>query len=204
MPPETNGIIARRRAPTSSIWCAELRSRSALKTERPVAFSVTIPRSEARCSFDGAPEKKCSGSPLTYRGLAPGKHSFCIRGLAPRLVYDPTPDCANWSFDPPPPLTTITSATQAGSDVTLMFVSDQVGPRVGSGFRCSLDGAAPATCSPGLTFHGLAGTPDKPGFHCIQVAATNVWGIEDPFPDDVLVVSPGYGTFIGGCSGPGP
>lgn len=167
-----------------------------------VAFSVSIPKSEARCSFDGAPEKKCSGSPLTFHGLAPGPHSFCIRGLAPRLIYDPLPDCATWSFDPPPPLTTITGAVQSGSNLTLTFISDQPGPRIGSGFHCALDNGPMTTCSSGVTFHGLAGTPDNPQFHCIFVQATNSWGVVDPFPDNVVVLTPDGGAYIGGCDGP--
>ena len=169
-----------------------------------VAFSVSIPRSEARCSLDGAPEKKCSGSPLTFRGLRPGPHSFCIRGLAPGLIYDPTPDCISWSFDPPAPIVTITSSSLVGqSDLRITFTSSQPGPNSGSGFFCQLDLGPFKTCSSGVIFHGLAGVRDSELFHCVTVQAVSNFGLfSDPFDFSAgaWAYTPDLGAGVG-CGG---
>ena len=91
-----------------------------------------------------------------------------------------------------------------GSNLMLTFASDQPGPRIGSGFMCNLDFAGPwTTCSSGLVFHGLAGTPANPTAHCIYVQATNAFGMTDPGWASVYVVTPGGFVSIGGCGGGG-
>ena len=174
--------------------------------EATVAFSASIPRSEVRCSLDGAPERKCSSTPLTYRGLAPGPHTFCVKGYAPRGVVDLTPDCISWSFDPPAPIVTITGSNLVGqSDLQITFTSDQPGPSSGSGFFCSLDGGPQTTCSSGIVYHGLAGTAASPQYHCIKVQAVSRFGLSSYFYDynaGAWAHTPSSGAGIG-CYGGG-
>ena len=169
--------------------------------DAPVSFSV-MPKAVVYCSLDSGPERAKCPSPLTFHGLAPGLHTFCVRGVARGGVTE-TRDCRSWTYGPSAPHTTITSATLVGgSDLMVTFASDQPGPRVGSGFMCNLDFAGPwRTCSSGLVFHGLAGTPANPAVHCIYVQATNVFGITDPSFASVYVVTPGGPVYIGGCGG---
>ena len=114
------------------------------------------------CSLDGALFAACS-SPRTYNGLAAGPHTLCVRATA-----DVQPTCRTWYIvSPGKPVVTIASVSIVGRSVTLSFSADQPAVR----FTCSLDGAAYRTCSPPLTYNGLA-----LGAHTVQVLATNFAG----------------------------
>ena len=126
------------------------------------------------CSLDGAPFAACS-SPRTYHGLAAGAHTLCVRATA-----DVQPTCRSWTIvSPGRPVVTIAGVSVVGRSATVSFSSDQPAGR----FTCSLDGAAYRTCSPPLTYRGLA-----LGTHTVQVLATNFAGDASAAPASTLFV----------------
>jgi hypothetical protein len=127
-------------------------------------------------------------------GLAPGQHSFSVRGTD-RAGNVGGPATVTWTYTPPdtrPPVTTISSgppATTTATAATFAFSADEAG----SSFACSLDGGAFAACASPASYQSLS-----VGSHTFAVRATDpagnvgqpatrAWTIAAPLPD--LVVS---------------
>lgn len=87
-----------------------------------------------------------------------------------------------------PPDTFIYYSKAQDSTMQLYFGSDQTAPL--PKYQCKLDDGPWKSCSPGITWHGLAGTYANPLTHSIQVRAVNSDGTVDPTPDTVTAVTP--------------
>jgi RNA polymerase sigma factor (sigma-70 family) len=144
------------------------------------------------CSLDGGAYQACT-SPHALNGLAPGQHSFSVRGTDRAGNVGP-PATVTWTYTPPdtrPPITTITSAppaTTTATSASFSFSADEAG----STFACSLDGAAFTACTSPLSYQSLAF-----GSHTFAVRATDqagnvgqaqtrAWTILAPLPDLVI------------------
>ena len=82
----------------------------------------------------------------------------------------------SWNVDTSPPNTTITvkpPAVTTSTSATFEFTANQAG----SGFACSLDGAAFTPCTSPTTYPGLVA-----GSHSFRVRATDPAGNTDPTP----------------------
>ena len=126
------------------------------------------------CRLDGAAFASCT-SPVTYSGLAPGSHTFSVRGMD-AIGNVGTAASFTWTIDTTAPDTTITANPPNPSNSTapsFSFTSTETG----STFQCSLDGAAFATCTSPRAYSGLAA-----GSHTFQVRATDPAGNTDPTP----------------------
>lgn len=102
-----------------------------------------------------------------------------------------------------PPNTYISSMTVKDSKVSLYFRSNQKAI-----FQCKLDSYDWKSCSPGLTWNGLAGTYATPLTHTIQVRALNAARQVDSTPATITAKTPQtpvgqiYGLVVSedGCS----
>jgi hypothetical protein len=123
------------------------------------------------CKLDSASYAACS-SPTSLAGFAAGAHTFFVRATdkAGNVSKAAT---ASWTFTPPdttPPVVTIltappTSTTQR--DAAFTFSANEPGAT----FACSLDGAAFAPCTSGITYQRL-----PLGAHAFAVRATDLAG----------------------------
>jgi hypothetical protein len=119
-------------------------------TQAPVTFV---------CSIDSLPYSACA-SPAVYSALSGGPHAFQVKAkdtfgnLSNAAIY-------NWlvnSIGPPAPIITSAPAYLTNDDTaTFAFTDSQAGVT----YQCSLDGAAFAACSSGVSYSGLAGFPNN-------------------------------------------
>lgn len=108
---------------------------------------------------------------VDFSSSSQGQWSLLLRADSTHFVKLPV-----FSVDTTPPDTTLTSGpanVTASTSATFTFGSSTPG----STFRCSLDGAAPTTCSSPQTYSGLAS-----GSHTFSVAAVDPAGNVDPTP----------------------
>ena len=129
-----------------------------------------------RCSLDGSAATECA-SPHTISGLAAGEHTLSVFAVDAAGNQDPTPATRTWSVDLTAPETTLSGgpvegASTTDTSATFGFASTEAG-----GFRCSLDGAAPADCTSPFALSGLA-----VGTHTLKVWARDAAGNEDATP----------------------
>jgi len=125
-------------------------------TSAALTFSDTQTPITFVCSIDSLPFSACA-SPAAYAALSGGAHSFQVKAedsagnLSPAAVY-------NWtvnSVGPPAPVITSAPASVGDADKATFTFTDA---QPGVSFQCSLDGAAFASCSTGVSFSGLAVT----------------------------------------------
>ncbi|MDQ2982736.1 MAG: hypothetical protein M3R70_02255 [Actinomycetota bacterium] len=144
------------------------------QTNASFSFSSTESGSTFRCSLDGSTED-CS-SPHSYAGpLSEGNHTFSVAASDGVGNTDPTPATFTWRVDrTPPPAPSITSspANPTASTSASFAFSDAEND---VGFRCSLDGAVPSTCSSTKSYGGLA-----EGSHMFAVEARDTAGNASP------------------------
>jgi hypothetical protein len=132
------------------------------------------------CKLDAAAFSTClAGGPKEYTGLAEGSHTFQVRGVN-ASGPDPTPASYTWTVDTTPPVATIdTHPADPSPGATAQFTYHAQN-EPGSNFKCSLDGALPATCpASGMTYHGLAD-----GEHTFTVEATDGAGNQQLTPTE--------------------
>ena len=147
-------------------------------TSATFLFTATEAGSTFACTLDGGTSTPCT-SGVTYANLAEGPHTFTVTATDAANNTDPTPATRTWTvetIDVTPPDTTITSGPSGTVDVTAAtfgFTSTEAG----STFACTVDGGAPAPCTSGVTFTGLADGP-----HTFTVAATDPANNTDPTP----------------------
>jgi hypothetical protein len=101
-------------------------------------------------------------------------------------------DLTGGTPDTTPPETTITSGPSGdvpSASATFQFTSSEAG----STFACSLDGAAPTSCTSPVTYNSLALGP-----HTFSVRATDAAGNPDPTPAQAswTVIESSGGTFL--------
>jgi hypothetical protein len=143
------------------------------------------------CSLDNVAFSPCPfGGPKEYTGLSDGSHAFQVRGVN-ASGPDPTPAGFSWSVDTVAPVTTINTHPADPSRGDNAAFTFHAANEPGSTFKCALDGAIPATCASGITFHGLAN-----GSHDFEVEATDAagnvelaptvfsWAVDNSLPDE--------------------
>jgi hypothetical protein len=138
------------------------------------SFASNVAGATFHCSLDGAAAKPCS-SPITYSGLASGKHTFRVTASTDNGV-DESPAEYSWTVAVPQALeTTITnkpSNPSTSESATFEFTSN----RSDATFECSLDGAGFTACSSPVTYERLSG-----GDHSFEVRAVR-GGVLDTSP----------------------
>jgi hypothetical protein len=133
-----------------------------------------------QCSLDGAAYSQCSSTSsgtVGYSGLAGGTHTFRARTIDWYTNIDPTPIEYVWLIDLTPPETRIDDGppvTTTRTDATVRFSSPDADT---ASYSCSLDGAAPASCTSPWNTSGLA-----PGQHRLEVVAIDGVGNADVTP----------------------
>jgi hypothetical protein len=126
-----------------------------------------------QCKLDDQAFETCSATPQ-LTGLSEGQHTFQARAIS-STGSDQTPAIRQWTVDLTPPDTGITSqppATTTATAASFGFSSTEPS----STFRCSLDAAAPQSCSQSPTFDVTVGD------HQLAVAAVDPAGNADPTP----------------------
>jgi hypothetical protein len=150
--------------PPSSTRARSARFRFAAN-ERGVRFS---------CKLDESPWRRCR-SPQSFSNLTETSHRFAVRSRDRAGNVDRTPVVSEWSVDRTPPDTEIRRSRSGPTGRTARFTL--VATESGVGFRCSLDGAAFASCSSQLVLSGL-----RPGGHTLRVLARDAAGNADASP----------------------
>ncbi len=133
------------------------------------------------CARDGAKATACT-SPMTYTGLAAGAHKFTVQAVVPGAKKGRVAT-VNWTIDltaPNKPTVSQPTTPTTSQSASISFSSTSTGVT----YKCSLDGAAFATCTSPRSLSSLAS-----GLHTFAVkavdAATNesavqtvVWEID--------------------------
>jgi hypothetical protein len=128
------------------------------------SFSDTMSNVTFECSVDGAAYAACT-SPTDVPGLADGSHTFQVRARdAANDVSDPA--TYTWTVDTTAPSETLTSKPADPSNTSSASFSFSAGETVT--FQCTLDGAAPASCTSPQTYSSLAD-----GSHTFHLSATD-------------------------------
>jgi hypothetical protein len=143
-------------------------------TTRSFTFTSNDPAATFQCRLDGAAFAPCT-SPQGYPVLASGNHTFRVRAID-AVGNIGASALHSWNVDTSPPNTTITvkpPAVTTSTSATFEFTANQAG----SGFACSLDGAAFTPCTSPTTYPGLVA-----GSHNFRVRATDLAGNTDPTP----------------------
>lgn len=117
----------------------------------------------------------------TYTGLADGDYTFAVRATDPAENQQPLPTKFSWTVDnsladtTPPETRLVSFPPDPSLSATASFAYESNEP--GSGFQCSLDGAAFTPCASGITYSGLGSGP-----HTFQVRAVDPSANVDPTP----------------------
>jgi large repetitive protein len=117
------------------------------------------------CNIDGAGFASCD-SPMALTGLAEGEHTAEVRALdeagnVSGIVY------TSWTVDTVAPISTILANQTSANSITFTLVAYETGVT----FLCSLDGAAPSSCTSPISYSGLA-----EGSHTFRAFATDLAG----------------------------
>jgi hypothetical protein len=127
------------------------------------------------CSVDSAAFASCPQF-FTLTALTDGTHSLSVRATDMAGNTDTSPATAQWIVSVPAPDTSFLSTPAALSrDTSASFSFAPFDPN--GTFEGSLDGAAYATVSPGVTFNNLA-----QGTHTFAVRTRTAAGLVDPTP----------------------
>jgi hypothetical protein len=144
-----------------------------------------------RCALDAAQLAPCT-SPVTYTGLAAGRHTFQVAAVDSYDAVDASPADHAWTVLGPPPETRLRPSAEpvvSGDTVTLEFAPADA---QAAAYECSIDGGAFAPCTSPLTLSGLA-----PGTHTIDVRAVDADGRADPTPERWTFDVPGVVSGVG-------
>jgi DNA-directed RNA polymerase specialized sigma24 family protein len=156
-------------------------------------FAANEPGVRFACKLDESPWHACR-SPQSLSNLTEASHRFAVKARDRAGNVDRTPVVWSWVVDRTPPDTVIRGpggATGRTARFTLVATES------GVGFRCSLDGAAFASCSSSLVLSGLgAGTHtlrvlarDEAG-NADATAAVRHWRVDTRPPETLLVEHP--------------
>jgi RHS repeat-associated protein len=132
------------------------------------SFEATEINSSFECKLDAGSWGSCT-IPKAYSSLADGSHSFEVRATDSSGNLDSTPAQVSWTIDTVAPQTTITSprpSYTSHEEPPITFTSNESG----STFKCSLDGAAYASCTSPYT---LPANLDGTTWHTFAVVATD-------------------------------
>ncbi|HZO62057.1 MAG TPA: sigma-70 family RNA polymerase sigma factor [Gaiellaceae bacterium] len=182
-------------APDTTLPAVTITSGPAAATQTDsadVAFSAGEDGVTFACSLDAAAFAACS-SPVHLGGLAPGPHTFSVRGTDKAGNVGQAAS-TSWTYTPPdttPPAVTIGSGPSGptyDTSATFTFTADEAG----SAFQCSLDGGAFSACSSPAAYSSLAAGPHSFSVRATDQAgntggpATRSWTVERPLPDLVI------------------
>jgi uncharacterized repeat protein (TIGR01451 family) len=142
---------------------------------RTVTYGFTANETSTfECSLDSAAWTPCS-SPMTYDGLSAGQHTFMVRATDTAGNTDAMPARTSFAVDGPD--TTITSGPTGTVRSKTATFAISASPAAAS-FECSMDNAAWQTCSPQVTYTGLATATT----HTLRVRAVSSDGLVDSTP----------------------
>jgi hypothetical protein len=135
-------------------------------------FSSSVPGATLTCSHDATKAAACK-SPVTLTGLKSGSHTFRVQASA--TGYHRGNASFSWTVDATPP----PAVTFAGVPTHPVAVSPSITFTGESGdkFTCSVDGGAPAICTPGST--GTSSVTGE-GTHTLTVVPTDAAGNVGP------------------------
>ena len=167
-----------------------------------VSFNYSSPDPSVvsfECRVDAASWSACNTRPASVT-VAEGAHTFEVRARDPAGNVDATPSSRTWTYDAPPPDTTITQVFPALpglptkiNSLTVYFVSDVNGAT----FECRLDESAWAACTSPKTY---ASVPD--GVRVVSVRAlkgakvdatpaSQAWTVDTVAPSVTIMSGPG-------------
>jgi hypothetical protein len=158
------------------------RTPDAVSTTTSATFEFTSdqPNTTFFCSLDGLGFAVCE-SPLTYRNLLDGPHTFEVVGKNAAGLPDETPALYEWEVAAPPETTLadVPPVETPSTSATFTFGSNEVGT-----FECSLDGEPFAECVAPVNYPDVdLGTPPMSvGPHTFEVRAIDEAGNIDPSP----------------------
>jgi hypothetical protein len=106
------------------------------------------------CKLDGGSFSACA-STKTYTGLSEAQHTLAVEGKDAAGNVGPA-TAFTWRVDttapPKPAITQKPSNPSSSTDATFAFTDTEAG----AGFECRVDGAAYATCTSPIAYHGLS------------------------------------------------
>jgi hypothetical protein len=165
------------------------------QTTATFRFHSTPSGGSFECSLDSnvqAAFTACT-SPKTFTNVPEGAHTFYVEEVTTGAS---TPVSRSWTVDLTPPTTLVTAKPPSLSNsttATFMFSS----PDPTASFRCSLNGAAPQTCSSPVVYSGLADATRSlliqavdPAGNVDTQAQPIVWTV-DTTPPDTTIADPG-------------
>ncbi|OQW49406.1 MAG: hypothetical protein A4S09_12010 [Proteobacteria bacterium SG_bin7] len=132
-------------------------------------FSSSEPGSFT-CSLDEGASTPCT-SPKTYSGLAEGAHNISINVVDNVGNASSNPATFSWSIDVTAPIASIVNVNPSTAVNNSTTVSVEFNASESSGFECSIDNNAYASCSSPLVLNSVA-----EGNHWFAVRATDVAG----------------------------
>jgi DNA-binding beta-propeller fold protein YncE len=112
-------------------------------TDATFTFQADEPGATFECKLDSGSYASCTSGD-TFHGNSEGDHTFTVRATD-ALNNVGNPATYDWTVDTTPPTATMDSTPPAltmSTNASFSFHSSEAGI-----FRCSLDGATPATCS---------------------------------------------------------
>jgi hypothetical protein len=198
LPPDTN-ITGKPTDPSNSSSATFTFTNTG--TEPPIALNRPSAPADVtfECSLDAAAFASCV-SGINYTGLTDGSHIFKVRAIDAAGNVDATPAQYTWIVDTVPPSATIDDPKPANpsnnSTATFNFSGTDTGGTGVTGFVCSLDGSAFATCLSPQALSSLGN-----GSHTFSVkaidaagnvssATTFTWTIDLNPPDTTIVTKP--------------
>jgi hypothetical protein len=179
---DSTGIVG---PPASYSWTVDAAFPDTSITSGPPALSKTADALFNFTSSEGGSAFQCKlnktafvpcSSPLGYRNLPSGKHTFQVAAIDGAGNIDKKAALYKWTIDTTPPETKIRSkppATTKSTSARFNFFASQRG----STFECSLNGAPFTLCTGPVSYNPLF-----IGGHTFQVRATDPAGNTDPTP----------------------
>ncbi len=150
------------------------------------------------CSLNTAPYSPCT-NPMTYTGLTPNTiNTFWVEAVDSLGTYSAgTPYV--WKVVAPPPIPTITNGPASTTTLTTAFITFTDSQNVT--YLCSLDSAAFAPCTSGVSLSGLAvgnhtyAVEAEAGPGILSGTVTVLWTINPP-PPPTPVAAPSSATAV--------
>jgi hypothetical protein len=156
-------------------------------------FQADEPGATFECKLDSGSYAPCSSGD-TFSGNSEGDHTFIVRATD-SLSNVGNPATYPWTIDTTPPTTAMDSTPPAlttSTSASFTFHSSEPGI-----FRCSLDGATPATCSSPKSYTALSSTDhtfdvwavDAAGNQSVSPASFD-WTVDTTPPDVTITDNP--------------
>jgi tripartite motif-containing protein 71 len=162
-------------------------------TDAQFFFQADEPGATFECKLDSGSYSACSSGD-TFSGNSEGDHTFTVRATD-SLSNVGNPASYPWTIDTTPPTTSMDSTPPSlttSTSASFSFHSSEPGI-----FRCSLDGATPATCSSPKSYTALSSTDhtfdvwavDAAGNQSVSPASFD-WTVDTTPPDVTITDNP--------------